>query len=327
MTMKTYTQISRSSVWTPGWLGWLFLLPALALSLPAQTGPELNITLTNGGTNALISWEENPGEECLVYYSWSLDGPWFVCLEEIARASTQCQMTLQVIDNKRYYRLRQVQSQRFVDDFGDGDIAGWTIDYWDPEATNYLTLDPSGGQLRIHGQAGANQTRNVFFCKTNLWLGDFAMSIDIIDWHEIEGDIPRVSLTANGQMDYWNEPRNYSSNNGGVNMAPNGSTIISELWLMRVWTNGSGVVVNSDPFLKIVPSKDYRLEFYGASGWYRVVLYEILSDGALSRIMGRTVEDPIPLTQGWVGFAVSEKGPGGYLDFTLDNFVAVGTVP
>ena len=325
--MKTYTPTSRSSFRTPGRLGWLLLLPALALSLPAATGPELNITLTNGGKNVLIIWEENPGEECLVYYSWSMDGPWFVCLEEIARASTQCQMTVQVIDSKRYYRLRQVQSQRFVDDFGHGDIAGWTIDYWDPQATNYLTLDPSAGQLRIHGQAGANQTRNVFFCKTNLWLGDFAMSIVILDWHEIPGDIPTVALLANANMGYFSTNRNYSSNNGGVNMAPNGLTFISQLWLMRVWTNGSGVVVDSDPFYKIVPSKDYRLEFYGASGYYRVVLRELLPDGTLSRIGGRAAEDPIPLTQGWVGFAVSEKGPGGYLDFTLDNFVAVGTVP
>ena len=324
--MKTYTQTSRSSFRTLGRLGWLLLLPALALSLPAATGPELNITLTNGGKNVLITWVENPGEECLVYYSWSLDGPWFVCLEEIARASTQCQMTLQVIDNKRYYRLRQVQSQRFEERF-DGDLDGWTIDYWDHDATNYLTLDPSAGQLRIYGQAGTNETRNVFFCKTNLWLGDFAMSIDILDWHEIPGDIPNVSLVANGQMDYWNEPRNYSSNSGGVSMAPDGSTIVSQLWLGRVYTNGFGVVVNSDLFYKIVPSKDYRLEFYGASGWYRVVLYEILPDGTLSRIMGRTVEDPIPLTQGWVAFGVNEKGSDGYLDFTLDNFVVVGTVP
>ena len=38
-----------------------------------------------------------------------------------------------------------------MDDFEDGNIEGWTLTYGESQATNYLTVEPANGQLRIQG--------------------------------------------------------------------------------------------------------------------------------------------------------------------------------
>jgi len=218
-----------------------------------------------------------------------------------------------------------------VDDFEDGDISDWVISYADPHAKTNLTVEVTDGQLHIHGNwPGTNHDRQVYLCKTNLLPADFAMSIDILGWDESPEDLLNVWLIARADLAYFHEPTNRASVHGGVSMTPFGSTTNSLVWLMKYWEHPTipPTLFNSDLFEKIVSTKNYRLAFGGTGGYHGVLLYEILADGTLRLIHGFQVpEDPFPRTQGWVGFGVNQDGPSGTVDFTLDNFVAVGTVP
>ena len=77
-------------------------------------------------------------------------------------------------------------------------------------------------------------------------------------------------------------------------------------------------------FQKTDPAKDYRLVFFGAGLVLTVQLFN-LTDG--SPPLTYQFSDNT-LTEGWVGFMVWERQvPAARSDFTLDNFVAVGTSP
>jgi len=232
-------------------------------------------------------------------------------------------------ETSKYFRLRSAESWRFVEDFGDGDISDWIIAYEDPQAETNLTVEATDGHLRIHGDwPGTNDDRGVYLCKTNLLPSDFAMSIDIHGWDESPGDLLNVWLIARGNLAYFHDPDKDASVHGGVSMTPFGSTTNSLVWLMKIFDNLPTTLFNSDPFEKIVPTKDYRLEFYGTGAYHNVLLHEILPDGTLRLIHGfQGPEDPFPKIQGWVGLGAKEGGPSGTVDFTLDNVVIVGTVP
>jgi hypothetical protein len=93
---------------------------------------------------------------------------------------------------------------------------------------------------------------------------------------------------------------------------------------MRSWANGTWLLSSSDPFDKLDPARDYQLVFCGVGGQFIVQLYD-LTDG--TQIAEHREVDPEPLSLGWIGFRVNQNGSSQSLDFTLDNFIVVGTTP
>ena len=56
-------------------------------------------------------------------------------------------------------------------------------------------------------------------------------------------------------------------------------------------------------------------------------LVRLLDEGWNFIAQNTSNDNGIPLTQGLVGIYIHEQSPSGTVDFTLDNFVAVGTTP
>ena len=125
--------------------GMVLPLPALALSLPAQTnGPEMDIERAA----AVISWPVS-ATNYIVLSAANPDGPWIPCLDPVARGAGVMQMAVRTTDYSQYFKL--AQGQRFVDHFEDGDIEGWTVTYYSPDFESLATLEHANGQLRVHG--------------------------------------------------------------------------------------------------------------------------------------------------------------------------------
>jgi hypothetical protein len=293
-------------------LGWLLLVPALALSLHAQPSLTIEdgavITWPASATNYIVQWANTP------------EGPWIPCLDPIASGPGYCAMAVPCIGECKYFRL--APGQRFEDDFEDGDLEGWTVAYADPQATNNLSLVLTNGQLLIHGLwPGSGLDRHVLFHRTNLVLADFAMSIDILGWDESDGgDIPNIVLVGRLNPSYVTLTNSYWYG-GGAGMRYSGDLTKSAMFLWKqLGVVGYG---GSSAFEKTDPAKDYRLVFSGTGFQFTVQSFD-LSDGTLRAEYSGT--DNI-LTGGWVGFYVVEHGLSGTVGFWLDNFVAVGTTP
>jgi hypothetical protein len=316
--MKTHTQICRNHFRSLSRLGWLFLIPALTTTLPAQPiEPEMQIQCGGDGT-ALITCHD-ASNEWIVVSSSSLDGPWVPRLESVSPGSNTFQMTVTTPHQCEYFRL--ARGLRFEDDFNDGDLAGWSLYYSYPPFENFVTLEPTNGQLRISGTCAGcpSVARQVVFYRTNLVMADFAASIDVLGWDISPGSYANLTLVARVQP---GPPSDYTPlYMGGLQVAPPSTSGLSLLW---VWEGGgAGVIGPGHFFPKIDPARDYRLVFCGVGRKLTVKLYD-LTDGHL--VANYEVQDST-LTDGWVGFFVQETGPSGAMDFTVDNFRVVGTTP
>ena len=317
--MKTPSQTPGSSFRTLGRLGRLFLLPALALSLPAQTnGPEINIERAA----AVISWPVSATNYIVLSSANPTNGPWYPCLDPIAYGPGTCQVAVRTTDHSQYFKL--AQGEWFMDDFEDGDLDGWTIVYADPAAATNLTTEVTDGQLRIHGTwPGSGLWRSVILHRTDLLLADFAMSIDILGWDESDpGDDPCILLAARIDPNQV-IPQNVYAYSAGLAIRYYADPSRSALWFRESTGTDAQVLGEFAPFEQTDPAKNYRLVFYGVGNRLTVELYDLTTG---QRIAEHTVTDDT-LADGWLGFWVYEAGPSGTVDFTLDNFVAVGTTP
>jgi hypothetical protein len=317
MSVKMHAEIPRSHLKTLSRLGWVFLIPALATSLPAQAvGPGMDIQC--GGDGTVVITCHDSSNEWIVVSSSSLDGPWIPRLEPASPGSNTFQMTVPTPHQYEFFRL--ARGQRFVDDFEDNNLAGWSVFYPDPQFENFVILEPTNGQLRIHATCPACPNRRVYLYSTNVLLADFAMSFDILAYDERPGDHPSAALVARLEPRVLNI---YSAHYlGGVNPAASELPGWSKVWLHRLPDNVGTV----DYLPKMDPARDYRLVFYGVGNSLTVELYD-LADLSVPIATNAVTDTGTPLPPGWIGFRVKEEGASGTVDWTLDNFVAVGTTP
>jgi hypothetical protein len=163
----------------------------------------------------------------------------------------------------------------------------------------------------------------VFFTRTNLMLADFAMSMDILAWDE-SGVEDRPNIRFFARLDPNSViPTDVYAYGGAAAMRWMDNPNQSAIWLTEFTGANHQPLGDYRLFQKTDPAKDYRLVFFGAGSVLTVQLFN-LTDG--SPPLTYQFSDNT-LTEGWVGFMVWERGPSGTLDFTLDNFVAVGTSP
>jgi hypothetical protein len=317
MIMKMHSEITSHYSQARSRLGWLFLITVLAATLPAQaTGPEMEIQCGGDGTAVITCHDAS--NEWIVVSSSSLDGPWIPRLESVSPGSNTFQMTVTTPRQTEFFRL--ARGQRFVDDFEDGDLEGWSVFYPDPQFENFVTLDPTNGQLRIHATCPACPNRRVYLYNTNVLLADFVMSFDILAYDERPGDHPSAALVARLEPRVLNT---YSAHYlAGVNPAASELPGWSKVWLHRLPDNVGTV----DYLPKMNPATDYRLVFHGVGNSLTVELYD-LADLSAPIATNAVTDTGTPLPPGWIGFRVKEEGASGTVDWTLDNVVAVGTTP
>jgi len=161
--MKTQTQTTTSSSRTSRRLGWLLLIPLLALTLPAQaTGPELTIEQPTNGI-CLLSWPATTNSY-IVLSATNVASPWEPCRNHATEAAGVCHMSITASHQCTYFRL----VEGYYDDFEDGDLEGWLLYCLDPSFQSIVNLDVTNGHLRIHGTwSGDRQTYCLY---TNLIL-------------------------------------------------------------------------------------------------------------------------------------------------------------
>jgi len=295
-------------------LGWAFLFPALSLSLLAQNGPEMDMERAA----AVISWPAT-NDDYIVLSSATVDGTYYPCLDPIARGPGVLQMAVRTTDHSQYFKL--AQGQWFMDDFDDGNFEAWSVTYDVPDLETNIAVEPANGALRIHGTCAECDRRLVVFYRTKLMMADCALSIDILAWDEsVIGDRPGVGFVTRLAGPSVAESPRYSA---GISMESGSYPGRAALYIMEYTENGSHYLSGPAPFPKIDPVRDYRLVFYCVGPILTLQLFD-LAEGTLVKQI-QAIDST--LTDGWVALWVSENGPSGTLDFTVDNFVAVGTSP
>jgi hypothetical protein len=317
--MKTNPRIDSSYLKTLSRLGLILFTPLLATSLLAQpAGPELKIAHA-GDRNCVLTWPVT-SQEYVVISSDFVDGRWRPLLDSVTEVSGTNHMTVSATDQTRYFKL--AQGQRLVDDFEDGDLEGWTItSYPDPVWQGIFQVEPTNGTLRIRGTCPSCTDRDVFLYRTNLMLADFSMSIDILGWDERAGDVPTLVMIS--RMDPSSVyPLPSWAYGAGLRTRGDSNPNVSAVYFIEFQGNTKSTG-GWNSFAKMHTSVDYRFVVRGTGGSFNSYLVD-LSTG--EKVVNNWISDPT-LTEGWVGFYVTEHGSSGTLDFTLDNFVAVGTTP
>jgi len=306
--MKTHAQTLRSSSETPSRLGWLLLIPLLATSLLAQTGPELTIQHSTNGT-CLLNWPVTTNDY-VVLSATNVGGPWEPCLNRIAEAAGMCRMNATLAHETEYFRL----VEGYYDDFEDGDLEGWRHYCLDPSFQNSVNVDVTNGQLRIHGTwSGERQTYCLY---TNLTLANYVASVDILDWADALGNRMLCALLMRWETGIVTTNRQHYY--GGVTVRETDSPPQSSIWLFKWWGTGGGSA-GEEWLPRIHPANDYRLVCHVVGGQATAELYDLTDlSNPLETVTGT---DGSPLPSGWSGIFANDKGYYGLLDVTFDNFL------
>lgn len=317
--MKT---IDRSSCKHRSWrnrLGapLLVLVIASTLTALADEPPPLDID----HAAAVISWPAS-GKDYIVLSSATPDGPWIPCLDPVAQGPGVLQMAVHTTDHSRYFKL--AKGQRFMDDFDDGDLEGWTVGFSETGYEEAVTVETTGGKLRIHGACPECDAPNMGLYLTNLLLADFTVSVDILDWDISAGPYNTGhALFARIDPDHVTPTRRNKAYMGGFLVTPSFAPSYSALWIYEVTGPTSEEQLGDITFFPPVShTRDYRLVFTGVGSQLTLQLFD-LTDGSLVA-ENQAVDDT--LTEGWVGIWGSGRTTKK-IDITLDNFVAVGTTP
>jgi len=308
--MKTHIKTTGNSVRTPLRLGWLSLIPLLATSLPAQpTGPDLTIEHSTNGT-CLLTWPVTTSNY-VVLSTTNLEGTWVPCLNHVSEAAGLCHMSVAAPHRQEYFRL----VEGYYDDFEDGELEGWMLYCMDPAFENIVNLDVTNGHLRIHGTWSGE--RQVYCLYTNLTLRNCAVSLDILDWaNGSTNSIHSALLTCFETGVVTTNRQHYYS---GVSVTPPDSPTQSSIWAFKWWGTG-GQSGGEEFFPKINPANDYRLTCSLVDGQMIVEIYDLTElSTPLQTLIATT--DNSPLAAGWPGIFANDKGSGGLLDITFDNFV------
>jgi len=322
--MKTPLRIPRGHDKSISLLGWLILIPLLAVSLPARAiGPEIDIEYTGDG-NATLSWPIT-AEEYVLQTSSMLDGPWDFCWAPVTRGLTHCQTVVSTTGECSYFKL----VQGCWDDFEDGNLDGWFIISENPLLMNYVTVEATNGQLHIEGSPPAGMSRRLFLTYTNLLLTNCSAQTDILGWDDTAGNRPVVGLL--GRVD----PRVVEPTPvayyymGGATVAPTDYLGQSSLWIWKEGPDYSGLGSAITLFgPRMQPSANYRmvLEVFDnaqtPSGFVR-----LLDESGELIAQNTATDDGIPLTHGLVGIYLHEQSQSGTVDFWLDNFRAGEATP
>jgi len=307
--MKIHPHTSTSSFRTLGRLGWLWLIPLLALTLPAQaTGPELTIEQRTNGI-CLLSWPATTNGY-IVLSATNVAGPWEPCRNHVAQAAGVCHMSITASHQCGYFRL----VEGYYDDFEDGDLDGWLLYCLDPAFESLVNLDVTNGHLRIHGTWSGD--RLTYCLYTNLIQRNCVASMDLLDWADTGSNELLCALLTRFEPGVvtTNRQHYYSGFTAQATVSPPQSSI----WVYK-WMGTNGASGGEKFFPKTDPANDYRLICRLIDAQMTVELYDL--NDLSTNIATGTVIDYKVLPAGWPGIFANEKGSVDMLDVTVDNFV------
>jgi hypothetical protein len=298
----------------------ILLLPTLTSPLAAQSDPVEAVIV-----KAKVVESPALADGQILLSSHRPDGPWIPCLDRTFPGPGIGPVLVRTTSLNPVEYFMSAPGHWFMDDFDDGYRRDWTLKH-DPVFEESLTLDTSGGRLRITYGSEPASARSVVLGRTNLVFADFSLSIDIVDWEYSPEGQPNhllVGLVARGDAPHVGV-RSYL---GGVWLKS--SFYPTGIWIWEVQSSGPGRFVV--PHVSLPPidqEHDYRLTFTGVGPRLEVQLFD-LSDDPTRALATVTATNATVLEEGLVGF-YAQQGTSGQrlpLDVTVDNFVAAGTTP
>jgi hypothetical protein len=263
--------------------------------------------------SVLLSWSGNTEEEQIVVATDSLtNAAWAPCPQPIFAGSGGMSMAVPTTASQQFFKL--VPGTQFVDDFSDtwGPFTNrnsWQL-IWNTPASEFLVTN---GLLRINWHGPESGAFVALPLGTNVLLGDFSMSMDVLDWATSGTNWSTIAHVARGMF------------TGTYSGAGAGLTLNSPIpGRVTPWVGSGENGTVGVPFEIAQFPPPYRLVYCGVGTNFTFRVVNLTT----KQLIRETIATYPFRSQGVMGIIVNAPaGVNESHNITVDNFLMNGTKP
>jgi hypothetical protein len=258
--------------------------------------------------SVLLSWSPNTEEEQIVVMADSLTSTtWTPCPAPIFTGSGGLSITVPITQSQQFFKL--VPGRQFADDFSDTSGPFTNRSCWrlDLIADPGYELIVTNGVLRLNWQGPSTGGCLAQPPGPDFVVGDFCLSVDVLDWVTSTTNYSRFGLVARGPH--------------GAGLLLNDAGVPGRL---IPWMSYGGTVTNGVPFDISAYPPPYHLEFSGVGTKLSLRVLNLTTREIIREMSWRESHFDTTIVGLW---QIDKTGVPGSHTITVDNFFASVTKP